>query len=266
MKHLRLSALFLTFGMLAKGQTCDFDIKSTQKSLVKINDSLFASKFEVTNKQYLIFLNFLKQSHQVEKYLVSKIDSSNWRNELTFNEPYVQYYHSHPAYADYPVVNISYEGATHFCEWLTAQYNSKVQRKFKKVRFRLPTRDEWITAAKSGNSQANYPWNGNNFKTKKGLVRCNFKREIGVDREVVEYKRANADITAPSKSYWPNKFGLYNMSGNVAEMLAEKGQTKGGSWQDAADAMKIESNGKFAIYDSPMSTIGFRFFMDVLEK
>lgn len=266
MKHLTLTTVFLALGMLTNGQTRNFDIKSIQKNLVKINDSLFASKFEATNKQYSIFLNYLKQSNQTEKYLIAQIDSTKWRDKLAFNEPYVQYYHTHPAYANYPVVNISYEGATLFCEWLTAQYNSNDKRNFKKVKFRLPSEEEWITAAKGGNPTAIYPWEGTDLRTNKGLIRCNFKQAIEDSTRIAGKLNDNVDVTAPSQSYWPNKYGLYNMSGNVAEMLAEKGQTKGGSWQDTAEAMKIESNGKFASFDTPMPTIGFRYFMDIIEK
>ena len=56
------------------------------------------------------------------------------------------------------------------------------------------------------------------------------------------------------------------MSGNVAEMIAEKGKTMGGSWLDEADAMKIEGLGKFATFSNPMPTIGFRFVMVIIEK
>jgi len=266
MKHLTLTLVFFAFSLLASGQTGDLDIKSTDKNLVKINESLYASKFEVTNKQYLTFLSFLKHNNQADTYLVCQIDTAKWSDKLSFNEPFVKYYHAHPAYADYPVVNISYEGATLFCEWLSDQYNANDKSKFKKVRFRLPTEEEWITAAKGGNPTAVYPWEGSDLQTHKGLYRCNHMRAGGDDMGVAGKLNDNADVTAPVQSYFPNSFGLYNMSGNVAEMLAEKGHTKGGSWQDTAENMKIESNGKFANFNSPMSTIGFRYFMDVIEK
>jgi formylglycine-generating enzyme required for sulfatase activity len=146
------------------------------------------------------------------------------------------------------------------------QYNSNEKRKFKKVKFRLPTDMEWITAAKGGNPAAIYPWEGGELRTSKGLYRCNFKRTVEDSIAVTGKLKDNADVTAPVQSYWPNESGIYNMSGNVAEMLAEKGQTKGGSWQDTAEAMKIGGDGKFASFENPMPTIGFRYCMDLLEK
>lgn len=267
MRHLILTTALFAFGLLTHGQTGDFDIKGTQKTLVKINDSLYASKFEVTNKQYVTFLDLLKQNNRTDKYATAQIDSAKWSDKLAYNEPYVQYYHTHPAYADYPVVNISYEGATLFCEWLTEQYNSNKKRKFNKVKFRLPTKEEWTTAAKGGNPIATYPWDGTELQNDKGQYRCNFRRSKQGDNMGVAGKlNDSADITAPSASYWPNDFGLYNMSGNVAEMLSDKGQTKGGSWRDTAEYMKIDGEDKYADFDTPMSTIGFRYFMDIIEK
>jgi formylglycine-generating enzyme required for sulfatase activity len=178
----------------------------------------------------------------------------------------VRYYHAHPAYQDYPVVNVSYEGTLLYCEWLTTQYNTYPKRKFNKVQFRLPTEQEWIKAAQGGNASAVYPWEGDQLKNKKGMYRCNFIRAAEDTMGVAGFNNDNADITAPVKSYEPNTFGLYNMSGNVAEMLFEKGKTKGGSWLDSAEAMKIASNGKFAQYSQPCPAIGFRVFMEVLEK
>jgi formylglycine-generating enzyme required for sulfatase activity len=241
------------------------DLRSIQKHIIKINDHLYASQFEVTNDEYSIFLNHLKQNKQTEKYQWSQIDSSQWRVNSAYNEPFVSYYHAHPAYANYPVVNVSFEGANFFCEWLTEQYNTNAKRQFKKVLFRLPTKEEWITIAKCGNPSATYPWEGIELKTKKGLYRCNFIRAVDDTMGVAGNNNDHADITAPSKSYWPNQCGIYNLSGNVAEMIADKGKTMGGSWLDEAEAMKIESPGKFATYNTPMPTIGFRYVMEIIE-
>ncbi len=74
-----------------------------------------------------------------------------------------------------------------------------------------------------------------------------------------------AEITAPALSYWPNAFGLYNMSGNVAEMVAQQGRNMGGSWLDSAEAMKIGGIGKYSYSIGPKATIGFRYVMEVIE-
>jgi hypothetical protein len=55
-------------------------------------------------------------------------------------------------------------------------------------------------------------------------------------------------------------------SGNVAEMIAEKGKTIGGNWLDNADVMIIGSTGKYSSYTTPHPTIGFRYVMDIIEE
>jgi hypothetical protein len=64
-------------------------------------------------------------------------------------------------------------------------------------------------------------------------------------------------------SYFPNRFGMYAISGNVAEMISEPGKTKGGSWNDIpyygqAPVVKTET--------LPSPTVGFRVFMEVIEE
>jgi formylglycine-generating enzyme required for sulfatase activity len=264
MKYIILLSAFLILGW-SSGKKKEFDIKAAQKNLVQVKENLYASKTEVSNFQYASFLNYLKRNNKTKEYELAKIDSTKWREGLSFNEPFVTHYHAHPAYSGYPVVNISYEGATMFCEWLTETYNKAEKRKYKKVVFRLPTEEEWVIAAKGGNPAAIYPWEGSELRDKRGMSRCNAIREKGDTMGTAGFLNDGADITATVVSYQPNKIGLYNMSGNVAEMLLEKGRTKGGSWLDDMEAMKIESNGKYATFTNPAPAVGFRYFMEVKE-
>ncbi len=245
-----------TFGQL--------DTKEINNSLTKINDSFYASKYEVSNKIYMSFLNSLKQSKKLNLLAIAQIDTLKWTDKLTYNPPYTQYYHSHPAYQNYPLVNISYEGATLFCEWLTEQYNADKKRKFKKVLFRLPSEKEWILAAQAADSNAIYPWEGNELRNKEGQVLYNYKRKIKdtmwIDGKYVE----NIDVTTPVKSYWKNKFGIYNLGGNVAEMINTKGIVKGGSWRDDSAYLKI--NKKYNYDGKPQTFVGFRYFAEIIER
>lgn len=239
-------------------------LKETVKSLEKINEQLYASNTEVSNKQYAYFLEALKADKELNTLQLAQIDSLQWRSKESYNEPYVSYYHKHVAYADYPVVNVSYDAAMAYCNWLTKLYNQDPDRKFKKVIFRLPTLTEWEQAAQAGNANALYPWKETTLENKKGNVMANFKRGNGDATGAAAYLNEQADITAPVKSYWPNGFGLYNMAGNVAEMTASNTSIKGGSWKDNAELLKIKSTEK---YDGkPKASIGFRCFMEVVEK
>ena len=284
MSHLRLSLIvFLAFIITGASMPPDkskkdvFDIKLIEKSLARVTDSLYAGKYEVSNSLYRFFENDLKKNGKTDALKISKVDSLNWRDKLAFNEPYVDYYYSHPAYNDYPVVNISYEAAVLFCDWLTTKYNESPKRKFRKVLFRLPTSKEWTKAARCEETNFAYPWgaklqynckNACNFKSF-GDERITFRKDLDI-YEIVKNPSGNgyevsvsADITAPVKSHLPNKFGLYNVCGNVAEMIAEKGKTRGGGWRDSGWDVRIDAVGN---YGKSATDIGFRYFMKVIEK
>jgi formylglycine-generating enzyme required for sulfatase activity len=219
--------------------------------------------------------------NKTELYKIAMIDSLNWRDKLAYNEPFVELYFRHPAYANYPLVNVSYEGANLFCQWLTDEYNSNPKRKYKKVIFRLPTQLEWEMASIGGGYSSSYPWgfgliqNGQymcNFKhygdesiiydsiTKKAIIdpNCYHGENIGIAGNLHDA----VDITATVNSYWPNKYGLYNVCGNVAEMVSDKGISRGGGWKNVGGDVKIQSK---SYYSKSAIDVGFRYFMEIIE-
>jgi sulfatase modifying factor 1 len=263
-----------------KGKTdeCGFNIKTIDKSVVKITDSLYAGKYEVSNVMYLMFQYDLKKNNKMELLEFTRPDTMNWLDKSYYDEPLVELYLRHPAYGNYPVVNISYEDANIYCAWLTDRYNADPKRNFKKVLFRLPTEKEWETAAKGGNDISLYPWGDRLILNDKSM--CNYKRigdefikhdsltnKIIVDRDlswgIAGSLNDGADMTAPVDSYNPNSYGLYNVCGNVAEMVQAKGISRGGSWKSTGAEVRIKSR---AHYDKTATDLGFRYFMQVIEK
>lgn len=246
-------------------------------------DAFYMSNFEVSNKEYNDFLSSLKENGSIEKYNAAKIDSNNWMNEFNagFMEPYTEYYHRHSAYGQYPVVNMSLEGAKLYCEWLTIKLNSENTQLNYKIEVRLPTRDEWLRAAKGNNKFSPYSWGGPYLRNAKGQILCNFRslgaENIYYDESSKEYRvktsinrnmgvagslNDGANITAPINSYWPNDFGIYNMNGNVAELVTD-GIACGGSWNSTGYDVR---NLSIVQYEKSSSTIGFRPIMIVSKK
>ena len=224
--------------------------------------SFYISAIEITNKQYKYFINDLKARGDIDKLKRAMVDSAKWNSVSAHNEPYTNYYFQHPAYSNYPVVNISKEGAMLYCEWLTDKYNATSKAK---VRFGLPNEEQWTFAAQAGDTSAIYPWQGSSLiYEKKGKWYksdlANYKHQQAPVAGA-KTNNENADITAPSVSYLPNAYGIYNMAGNVAELLADKDYTKGGSWNSTADKLAITSKEEYATGPGSRPNVGFRPIM-----
>ncbi|MBC8045911.1 MAG: SUMF1/EgtB/PvdO family nonheme iron enzyme [Fimbriimonadaceae bacterium] len=210
---------------------------------VAVND-FYIFETEITNKQYAEFLNYLLKKTRFDDYAICKIDSAGWNNALNFENSYPADYHLTSEFADYPVVNISYEAANLFCDWL----ENKLEKKISTVDVRLPNAEEWIYAAKGGKEDAEYPWENISPGKEKDFELCNYNSPNDGTCLATNY----------AKSYFPNAYGLYNLSGNVAEMLNEKGHTRGGSWNSSIIQMKITAADEYKGINPPSPYIGFR--------
>lgn len=241
-----LNLLFLLFPFVSLGQI---------PNCVPIRgEYLWMSATEVSNEHYIDYLKNISDEDSIK----NRPKSEMWSKMFGENASMEEYYFRYPAYQKYPVVNVAYEQATAYCEWLTSALNRNFPHQ--KVIARLPTEKEWEDAAKAGNRYANYPWGTESMRVEEGKfqgqLRANFVLRKGITMA------DKYDITAPVTSYWPNDFGLYNMSGNVSEMVAEKGLVKGGSWKNRADYLKIDKQ-QYVYSASP--EVGFRYVVEVVE-
>lgn len=102
-----------------------------------------------------------------------------------------------------PVVGISWEEATAYCEWL-----SLVTKK----NYRLPTEAEWEYACRAGTTT---PFNtGNSLSTFQANTANSSQMNSSGTIKICE-------VTRPVGSYAPNAWGLYDMHGNVREWCAD---------------------------------------------
>lgn len=152
-------------------------------------------------------------------------------------------------YADgaHPVVNVTWNEATAYCKWAGG---------------RLPTEGEWEHAARGGLDGKLFPW-GDEF-TGQANGRHNLKTE-------------QFDFTAPTASFAPNAFGLYDMSGNVWEWTAsaftlthasqasnagESGYVlrtiKGGGWDNLVSRLRVSERAALSEDGRHNLYVGFR--------
>lgn len=113
---------------------------------------------------------------------------------------------------DHPVVHVSWNDAQAYCAWAGK---------------RLPTEAEWEFAARGGLEHKKYPWGDELTPDNQHL--CNIWQG--------EFPKMNTEEdgyhgTAPSESFPPNGYGLYNTVGNVwewcSDWFAKSVQQRGG--------------------------------------
>lgn len=97
--------------------------------------SFYLDETEVTNVMYLEMLDYLKRVYPIDDERYSNIytgmlpDTLVWRNSLGFNETMTTYYLRHPAFANYPVVGVSWIQAVEYADWRTDRVNEVMLEK-----------------------------------------------------------------------------------------------------------------------------------------
>ncbi len=217
--------------------------------------SYFISKTEVTNGDYQLFLNALKEKNDTMKLKIAKVVQENWTKEFEATssfEPMAKNYFEHPAYEDYPVVNISQAAAELYCEWLEETLNEASPDLNLKVR--LPFHAEIIRAGVGEQLMQPYPWGGPYLRNSKGCYLLNYNPSEEGDTTSHMYSDGTF-FTSKVTNYNANEFGVFNLCGNVSEMINEDGIAVGGSWIDTSEGVLLRSRKEF---DKVSATVGFR--------
>jgi formylglycine-generating enzyme required for sulfatase activity len=112
--------------------------------------------------------------------------------------------------SDFPVENVSWQEANEFCQKLTA----KDKKKPNAWVYRLPTEAEWEYACRGGTPAYQVFHFGDTLSPRQ----ANFDGNYPYDRSV---KGTYLARTCKVGSYKTNRFGLYDMHGNVQEWCAD---------------------------------------------
>jgi len=208
----------------------------------------------------------------------------------SYNEPFTRHYLEHPSLDDYPVVGVTWQQAKAFCHWRTKLWNEELGEEQALIEdFRLPTEYEWEMAARGGRDIAPYGWGGYYVRNAKGCLLANFKPGRG------NYREDGGEHTVKVGSYFPNDYGLLDMSGNVSEWTEtayapdaynlvhdlnpdikydakdddpaeyKLKVVKGGSWKDVYYFLQTHTR-DYEYQDSARSYIGFRCAMTFLPR
>ena len=88
-------------------------ILESEKSICKLD--FYILKTEITNLDYITFLNTIKNTPDYQKALP---DTTVWSRNGNINNGYQNQYFRYPGFRMYPVVGVSFEGANLYCKWL----------------------------------------------------------------------------------------------------------------------------------------------------
>jgi formylglycine-generating enzyme required for sulfatase activity len=273
MKH---KTFFFTAVLLIAILLCGFSTKQDipviinyNQRFVKVDDNFFVDKYEVTIKDYQLFLKERKEKGLDNSLVI--YDSAQWGFEAGFsaNEGY---FFNYETQSDYPIVCISHNAAKEFCDWVTEKYNANPGREYKKVIFRLPTEEEFVKVASSNYDPQKifYPWGNNLLFDPHKTKLCNFfmlnQEDLDYNNGKLEYHNIlnsfNNGIELVG-NYAPNPLGVYDIVGNVSEMTQENHIAMGGDWKSSGFNVKITSKKE---YDKADVSVGFRVYMEIIEK
>ncbi|MFZ4522289.1 MAG: DUF1566 domain-containing protein [Bacteroidales bacterium] len=211
-------------------------------------DSFYMSQTETANQQFLAFLNasLLQNSIEVRNNIVYLTGGSDI---LCYTNQYESWYsigydgtvfYMADFRASHPMVGVMWFGAAAFCNWLSQQnglqecYNTGTwECDFTRNGYRLPTEAEWEFAARGGHIDPyfNYP-SGNTVNTSQAnLPVSGDPYEIGAYPNTTPVGFYDGSLKQKTDYSWPgsattyqttngaNGFGLYDMQGNVWELI-----------------------------------------------
>jgi sulfatase modifying factor 1 len=263
------------------------DYQQASKSVYKQNYNDGTGKYEgqVTNLEGVKSAVTNRSNFIMHKIINIYPDTLCWIRDFTysFNDPQASLYFWHPSFDDYPVVGVSWVQATAFSIWRTDFMNTALRKQgVPDVQsYRLPLETEWEYAARGGLDLSMYPWGGPYTRNYKGCFLANFKPLRG------NYIDDGAVYAAKVGSYEPNEYGLYDMSGNVAEWtscayapdayifthdlnpnyeynatpqdppIMKRKVVRGGSWKDIAYFLQNGTR-DYEYQDSTKPYVGFR--------
>lgn len=174
-----------------------------ESPLHRVNVKAFAmGKYEVTMGQFAAFINETGYDAGSDCYKGDGKAKGNWRDT------------GFPQKESQPVVCVDSNDFQAYAQWLSKKTGK---------RYRLPSEAEWEYAARAGSTTAYY-WGNDIGQNNANCHGCG--------------SQWDGKQTAPVGSFAPNTFGLYDMSGNVWELVEDRwhenykgAPTNGSAWQ-----------------------------------
>ncbi len=246
---------------LALASLCSFALPTNKKpkdplppGCLEISPNLYGDQHEITNMAYREYLFYLKTQlgQQHPAFATALPDTSVFHTLQTSTPPgFYTTYFSHPNFADYPVVGLSWEQALNYSYWRSEMVFKQLLLKQKKL-----TAD-WENTPLSISGYFTARMEGITLDTTLRIPWFSLPSPA----DLLAMEKHNKAISNSQTTTLPNhcrghskKKGFYGLSDNVSEMTNSHGQAYGGNFlqgkASVADAPKS--------YENPTVWLGFR--------
>jgi len=245
---------------------------------VKLTYDYYIGKYEITNSEFLEFLNAVDVSSDGIFKGYQIFDMTSFFSLPDIEKKYGKFVLKDIVRENFPVSEVPWRGAMEYCNWLSEKEgfpvaynqngdlvnkNGNVTADITEVEgYRLPTEAEWEFAAKGGRKSQNYEYSGSNNISEVAWYYIN----AVLQRHEVGQKK-------------PNELELFDMSGNVWEWCTDYWNkdyfknsplenpvttlksiyrvVRGGSWSNYARQCKTTFRGDYGPENSD-ANLGFR--------
>jgi formylglycine-generating enzyme required for sulfatase activity len=216
-----MKLMFVPAGKFTMGSPLDEQGRDTDEEQheVEITRSFYLGKYEVTKGQFRSFVSDTDYRTEPERDGAGGSGYSEqagvWK--LEGRKPqYTWRDNGFPQTDDHPALNVTWNDAVAFCDWLSHKEGRK---------YRLPTEAEWEYSCRAKTTTRYY--SGDDEATLAhvaNLADPSAKRKIPAWRTTTSHDDGYV-FTAPVGQLRPNAFGLHDMHGNLWEWCAD--------WYDA---------------------------------
>lgn len=191
-----------------------FEPEEAPARLVRV-DGFWMSRHEVTNSQFGAFVKATGYVTRAERVPATAAvfdpasgSESAWalRSSATWRSPQGSA-RSDVRRGEFPVVQVTLEDARAFARWAKAD---------------LPTEAEWERAARGGLADADYVWGNEAHPSSKHLANHHQGAFPAHDSGADGYAGL-----APAGCFPPNRYGFFDMAGNVWEWTADRWSERG---------------------------------------
>lgn len=180
--------------------------------------SFFMDETEVRNVDYREYIFWLNRVHgsQDSITIAAMPDTLVWRDELTYNEPYVHNYFRHRAYAEYPVVGVSWQQANDYAAWRSDRVNEMAL-----IRKKILKSNPEQSGANNFNTKA-YLAGQYDAELDKGLKDLTVEGGKGVRQANMSDGVMFPDYRLPTEAEW--EYAAYGLVGNTQGETIREGR------------------------------------------